>query len=214
MRRIVWTAVRGLAAGGLLAVVAGCLPSGSDAPVGSDAPDEQPTEAPAAATTWEEQAAAIDGVVDYRQERPDLLSQEHQSGPLQYEVMPPVGGPHNSAWLNCQGEVYSEQVPNEHAVHSLEHGAIWITYRPDLASDQVAALAQRVQGNSHLFMSPFPGQDAPISLQAWGYQLKVEDAADSRIDEFIRVLRVNASPEGPNAPCSGGVSVTGTTPVS
>ena len=38
-------------------------------------------------------------------------------------------------------------------------------------------------------MSPYPGLDAPISLQAWGYQLKVDNADDPRIDDFIKALR-------------------------
>ena len=54
-----------------------------------------------------------------------------------------------------------------------------------------------------MMMSPFDGLDSPISLQAWGYQLKLDNADDSRIDDFIRALRVNASIEGPNA-LSGG----------
>ena len=48
-------------------------------------------------------------------------------------------------------------------------------------------------------MSPFAGLDKPISLQAWGYQLKVDNASDGRIDEFIKALRVNATIE-PGAP--------------
>jgi hypothetical protein len=207
MRKTPGVALRCLAAAGLLTAAGGC------ALVGTERTDSTDPVVRPAPVSWEEQAADIDGVTNYREERPDLLGRDHLTGPLEYEVLPPVGGPHNSAWLNCQGDVYPEQVPNEHAVHSLEHGAVWITYRPDLPADQVDALASRVRGNSHLFLSPFPGLDAPISLQAWGFQLKVDDAADSRIDEFIRVLRINASPEGPNAPCGGGVSVTGTTPI-
>ena len=61
-------------------------------------------------------------------------------------------------------------------------------------------------------MSPYEGLDAPISLQAWGYQLKLDNADDSRIDDFIRALRVNASIEGPNALCEQGVTATGTRP--
>ena len=53
-------------------------------------------------------------------------------------------------------------------------------------------------------MSPFEGLDKPISLQAWGYQLKVDNADDGRIDEFIKALRVNASIEGPNATAQPG----------
>jgi hypothetical protein len=127
---------------------------------------------------------------------------------------PPVAGPHNEAWQNCQGTVYEAPIANEHAVHSLEHGAVWVTYNPDtLPADQVADLAGMVQqGGDRLMISPYPGLDAPISLQAWGYQLKVEDASDPRINEFIRILRSNATLE-PNATCGGGITTTGTTPV-
>ena len=47
----------------------------------------------------------------------------------QYGVNPPAGGDHWSRWLNCG--VYTEPQVNEHAVHALEHGAVWITYDPD-----------------------------------------------------------------------------------
>lgn len=169
----------------------------------------------AQAVEWPERAAAIDGIVDYRAENPEMLTNNHVSGPQQYEVLPPVGGDHNGAWQNCQGDVYDQPIANEHAVHSLEHGAIWITYNPDqLPPDQVSSLAGLVEGADKMLMSPFPELDAPISLQAWGYQLKVNDAGDGRIDEFIRALRVNSSLEGPAARCDGGITSTGTVPQS
>ena len=84
------------------------------------------------------------------------------------------------------GDVYDAPIANEHAVHSLEHGAVWITYRPDLPADQVAKLKAKVQGKEKMMLSPYDGLDKPISLQAWGYQLKVDNADDGRIDEFIK----------------------------
>ena len=60
-------------------------------------------------------------------------------------------------------------------------------------------------------MSPYPGQDSPIAVQAWGYQLKADSATDGRIDEFIRSFRQGAAPE-PGAACSGGITATGTEP--
>jgi hypothetical protein len=149
------------------------------------------------------------GVVDYRQTRPEMLTREHVSGPVEYELRPPVGGDHNGAWQSCVGAVYDAPIADEHAVHSLEHGAVWVTYHPDLAADQVAALAERVEGVDKLFMSPYPDLDVPISLQAWGYQLKVGRADDPLIDEFIRTFRVTASLEGPTARCDSGVTSTG-----
>jgi hypothetical protein len=207
------TIARIIAAGVLAGAAIGCTESdaGPEPTIGAPETDQAPQQPE---LSWEEEAAAIEGIVNFREERPELLTQGHQPGPLEYEVLPPVGGDHNDVWMNCGGDVYEEQIPNEHAVHSLEHGAVWVTYRPDLPGDAVAALAERVRGTSHMFMSPFPDLDEPISLQVWGYQLKVADATDPRIDEFIRVLRVNASPEGPTAPCGGGTSATGTEPAS
>ena len=166
--------------------------------------------------TWKDQANAISGIVNYNKTDPALVkSGQHQYGHIDYKQSPPVAGPHNYNWQRCQGDVYPAQIANEHAVHALEHGAVWITYRPDLPKDQVEKLASKVRGNDFMFMSPYPGLDKPISLQAWGYQLKVENANDSRIDAFIKALRQNATQE-PGAACSTAsgnyITSTGTTP--
>jgi hypothetical protein len=167
--------------------------------------------------TWSERAAAIDGIEVYRETNPQWLEVppdgNHREGPINsYPMDPPAGGLHNSRWQNCMGDVYAAEIAKEHAVHSLEHGAVWVTYRPDLPADQVAQLVGRVRDRPFLFLSPYPGLDRPISLQAWGYQLKVDRADDDRIDEFIEALRVNATLE-PQAGCGSGVTRTGPEPV-
>jgi Protein of unknown function (DUF3105) len=168
-----------------------------------------------ARVTWQEEAAGISEIVNYRETNPDMLTNSHVPGPQQYEVSPPVGGNHNGAWQDCQGTVYPEPVHNEHAVHSLEHGAIWITYNPELlAPEQVTQLATLVEGNEKMFMSPFPELDTPISLQAWGYQLKLSDPGDPRISDFIRALRINASLEGQAARCDGLTNTAASDPTS
>jgi hypothetical protein len=159
--------------------------------------------------SWDARANGISGIVNYRKKDPAMLTRNHKYGVLTYKVNPPVGGDHNPNWQRCQGDVYSAQIPSENAVHSLEHGAVWITYRPDLPQAQVNILKGKVQGNDFMLMSPYPGLDSPISLQAWGYQLKVTNASDKRVDAFIRDLRQNAAME-PNTPCSTGSYVTGT----
>ncbi|WP_233159345.1 DUF3105 domain-containing protein [Actinophytocola xanthii] len=120
-----------------------------------------------------------------------------------YDRHPPMGGAHDQVWANCSGTVYARAVRTEHMVHSLEHGAVWIAYEPErLDEDDVAKLAERVEGQPYLMLSPYPGIDTPISLQSWGHQLKVESADDERIDQFIQALRQNpyTTPE-PGAPC-------------
>jgi hypothetical protein len=172
--------------------------------------------AKATAPTWQEKAAGIQGIHNYLQTNPDYFKYgpegNHKSGTLQYPTSPPVGGTHNPRWQNCMGDVYTSQIAKEHAVHALEHGAVWVTYNPSLPADQVAKLKSKVEGRSFMLMSPYPDLDKPISLQAWGYQLKVDNADDKRIDQFIDALRQNATQE-PQAGCSGGITDATPTPL-
>lgn len=109
-----------------------------------------------------------------------------------YDRYPPIGGPHDAEWADCNGDVYPTPMRNENMVHPLEHGAIWITYNPaTIAAGDLDKLKAMVTGQSFLFMSPYPGLDSPISLQSWAHQLKVTSAGDVRIQQFITALRLN-----------------------
>lgn len=160
---------------------------------------------------WETRANGISGIVNFRSNGTEL-SRDHAYGSHQYAQNPPVGGKHNEVWQQCSGNVYDSPIPNEHAVHSLEHGAVWLTYRSDLPADQVTKLAAKIKGKDYTMMSPVEGLDTAVSLQAWGYQLKVDDVNDSRIDDFINALSKHASIE-PGVACSGGNTAVGTTPL-
>ena len=166
-----------------------------------------------ASTPWADRVAKISGVIDWRTKYPDLnKTASHKSGPLTYPVSPPVGGTHNPVWQNCMGDIYTAAIPKENAVHSLEHGAVWVTYQPGLDAADIDTLKSKVEGKDYMLMSPYPGLDSKITLQAWGFQLKVDNASDGRIDDFIKAARINASKE-PGAACSGGNTSTGDTPV-
>jgi hypothetical protein len=118
--------------------------------------------------------------------------QDHVTTPVQYEQSPPVGGPHDPNWADCTGSVYKVDIRHENAVHSLEHGAVWITYDPDKLSDaDVAKLAKLVDGESGRMLSPYAGLGSPISLQSWNHQLKVDSAGDKRIKQFADFLTRN-----------------------
>ena len=127
-----------------------------------------------------------------------------------YDLVPPAGGDHLTQWQNCTGVVYDAPVENGHAVHSLEHGAVWLTYDPDLVEqDDIDALADKIEGRDFSLMSPYPGQGAAVSLQAWGTQYQTDDPSDSKIDEFLNFAIQNSENLAEmNATCSGGVSTT------
>ena len=77
-------------------------------------------------------------------------------------------------------------------VHTLEHGAVWITYNPDTISDaDLTVLKGLVNNQPYTTLTPYPGLDATISLQAWAHQLKVNSATDTACQQFITALRQN-----------------------
>ncbi|SET62080.1 DUF3105 domain-containing protein [Geodermatophilus poikilotrophus] len=128
--------------------------------------------------------------------------QEHVTTPVTYEQSPPVGGPHDGEWADCTGTVYDVPVRQENAVHSLEHGAVWITYDPAVVSGDALDTLTAFADESGRMVSPNPGQDSPISLQSWNHQLKVDSADDPRIEQFADFLTYNQEfyPE-PGASC-------------
>jgi uncharacterized protein DUF3105 len=128
--------------------------------------------------------------------------QEHVTTPVAYEQAPPVGGPHDGEWADCTGTVYDVQIRQENAVHSLEHGAVWITYDPEVVTGDALQTLTDLADESGRMVSPNPGQDSPISLQSWNHQLKVDSADDPRIVQFADFLTYNQEfyPE-PGASC-------------
>ncbi|MER7546116.1 DUF3105 domain-containing protein [Spirillospora sp. NPDC127506] len=133
----------------------------------------------------------------------DDLGRDHTTGAVKYDSDPPMGGDHDPVWQNCDGRVYDAPLRNENAVHSLEHGAVWITYRPGLAGDQLDMLKAKVSGIDYTMLSPYPAQDVPIKLTAWGHQLSLEDASDARVDEFLRGFVKGPQTPEPGAACDG-----------
>ncbi|BDP44636.1 hypothetical protein DAETH_46050 (plasmid) [Deinococcus aetherius] len=131
---------------------------------------------------------------------------DHREGRLVYEQTPPAGGPHNPSWQNCG--VYASALYNEYVVHSLEHGAVWITYRPTLSPEGVRTLASLAQGRTHVLVSPNGGQTAPVVLTAWGAQLPVTEVGDSRIKAFLKRYEQGPTTPERGAACTGGYSGT------
>jgi hypothetical protein len=119
--------------------------------------------------------------------------------------VPPAGGEHYNIWQNCG--IYAEPIQTGNAVHSMEHGALWITYQPDLPEEQVSELAQLVRGETFLLLSPYPGQRSPVVLTAWGFQLEADSVNDGRIPDFIERYRLGPTTPELGGACTQGVGV-------
>jgi hypothetical protein len=134
------------------------------------------------------------------------LEHDHVTGPVDYTITPPVGGPHDAIWMNAG--VYTKPIPSERAVHNLEHGAVWITYTPSLSADAVAQLVAFVgtqtliaepandigiagDANRYIDLSPWATDTlpSPIVISAWGHQLQVTSPGDPRLQQFVDTFR-------------------------
>lgn len=126
----------------------------------------------------------------------------HTDADLTYEQDPPAGGAHNPVWLECG--FYPFDVPEENAVHSLEHGVVWITYRPGISQDEIDTLAD-LAGNAETIVSQRSSQQPPIVASAWGARLELDSADDSRLDQFLDAFRDAPTSPEPLASCRGGI---------
>jgi hypothetical protein len=122
---------------------------------------------------------------------------------VDYAQTPPAGGAHNDVWQNCG--FYDEPITDEVAVHSLEHGAVWITYTPDVPQDEIERLRDLSEGNDFVLVSPYPDQGSPLVATAWGKQLSLESAEDPGLERFINAYTQGPQTPEPGALCTGGV---------
>lgn len=134
-----------------------------------------------------------------------ITSREHTEEDLEYPTVPPAGGDHLGIWHNC-GK-YIVELLDEAAVHSLEHGAVWITYLPELPLSEIQKLDNILEGNQRFLMSPYSNQPAPIVLTSWGRRLEIEEADDPRIPAFIEAFTDSSSSPEPGVTCSGGLGI-------
>ncbi|MGW3495924.1 DUF3105 domain-containing protein [Streptomyces sp. NPDC001020] len=144
-------------------------------------------------------AASVKGEKSFKD-----LGRDHVTTPVDYKMSPAVGGDHNPVWTNCNGDVYDRRIDETHAVHSLEHGAVWVTYTDKADDNDISALKKRVQKTPYTMMSPYAGQSSPITLSAWGKHLNVGSASDPRVRQFFDKYVQGAQTPEPGAACTGG----------
>ncbi|MEO7398295.1 MAG: DUF3105 domain-containing protein [Ilumatobacteraceae bacterium] len=181
----------------LAALVIGVSACGSDAPSATDDRGaDQETSTTAAPTT------SIDdnGITFY-----EGISHGHTDAAVDYTQSPPVGGYHAYAWQNCG--VYDAPVIDENAVHSMEHGAVWLAYDPSLTDEQVEVLRALASGESHVLVSPYEGlaDGEAVVATAWGVQLRLDSVDNPRLAAFVATYQKDARAPEPGATCAGAI---------
>ncbi len=134
-----------------------------------------------------------------------VTSREHTEADVAYPHVPPVGGDHLGIWQNCG--FYSVEVLDEAAVHSLEHGVAWITYRPDLGTGRILELREALEGRQRTLVSPHGGQMATVVATAWGRRLEMDGVDRERLVAFLEAFTDAESAPEPGAACEGGLGV-------
>jgi len=112
----------------------------------------------------------------------------------EYNSNPPSGGWHYA--LTAKKKYYTEPIPDENALHNLEHGDVWIAYSPKLSQEARDELKR--YAFSKILISPREANDTDIALVAWehldAFDLEGGIVPDERIRDFIKRYR-NKGPE-------------------
>lgn len=121
----------------------------------------------------------------------------HVANPGQVLVIrgePPTRGPHFA--VPQPTGVFKQPVPDGNAIHSLEHGIVWITYHPDKldagAIKQLEDIGKRYAVDT--IVSPRPDNASAISIVSWGQIMSIDSLDSDQLDKFITTNR-NRSPE-------------------
>ncbi len=133
------------------------------------------------------------------------ITANHVEPPVEFETSPSTGGDHYAFWMNCG--FYTEELIEGAATHSLEHGAIWITYNDSLPEEELAALAAMAAANPRLLISPYD-HDELIVLSAWGAQQRgISSASAPEVQAFIDDFVDNPALGEAGASCGNAVGI-------
>jgi hypothetical protein len=122
----------------------------------------------------------------------------HTDSIVDYELRPPAGGIHDAIPWTCG--FYDEAVPDEHVVHDLEHGAVWLAYDPGLGGVEVEVIHDLARANPKVIAAPYPdlATGEAVVATAWARQLRLGAVDDPRLVAFVEQYQ-----DGPQAPEAG-----------
>ena len=121
----------------------------------------------------------------------------------EYTSNPPTSGPHYSQ--TARSGFREEQIPDQHIIHNLEHGDVWISFHPRVSEQIKEELKQFAAAK--VIITPREANDTDIALASWGrldkFNIENNKFPVRRVSDFIK-RHSNQGPEKiPGA--SGGI---------
>ena len=111
---------------------------------------------------------------------------------VNYQTNPPTSGAHLGQPENWG--VYNQEIDDKAAVHGLEHGGIWISYK-DISDKEKQVLEKIGKANSlSVIVSPRSANDNKIAVVSWGRMMKLEVVDKALIQKYIGTYK-NQAPE-------------------
>lgn len=113
-----------------------------------------------------------------------------------YNSNPPTSGDHYD--VPAEWGVYKEPLEDEQLIHNLEHGGVWIAYKPDISKDIITKLEGMVKKyGKKVIVAPRPVNDSDVAVAVWGRldKFSVAEYSDERVENFIESLRNKTAPE-------------------
>lgn len=103
----------------------------------------------------------------------------------EYTSTPPTSGPHYSQ--TARSGFREEEIPDQHIIHNLEHGDIWIAYHPRVSDEIKKELKQFAAAK--VIITPREANDSDIALAAWGrldaFDIENDAVPVERVKDFI-----------------------------
>ena len=145
---------------------------------------------------WQNRPVAVssDGLMG---EEVKFASTAHVASAAELQIppgVPPAGGPH---YVNpLPGGVYTEPIDDGRVIHSLEHGLVWITYKPGAISDaELKAVTEIAKDRTRdIVLSPRPDNKDTLVVVSWGRRLVLKADDTKTLNTFIST-NLNRSPE-------------------
>jgi len=120
----------------------------------------------------------------------------------EYTSNPPSSGPHYGT--TARSAFRDEEIPDQNIIHNLEHGDVWISYRPG-ATQEILDILKDVAGGK-VIVTPRLANDTDIAVVSWGrvdkFNIEEEENIEKRIKDFI-ARYTNKGPERVPGPSLG-----------